>query len=97
RKEFEDSAAYWNKMNIRDCEQKDANEVLFSNDFISAFRTEFGLTPDEAEKGLLGLSAMAAKCNSEVVETSLAEIKKTLIIVGGLSLVASDAFVNAFC
>ncbi|WP_343105497.1 hypothetical protein [Neomoorella humiferrea] len=97
REEFEAAAGEYSKLyrNERPGERKSADEV-FSADFIRAFRTEFGLTPDEAVDGLAELMDLAVERDSVVVETTLGALKKRLTKARGLSLDASKAFIRTF-
>ncbi len=72
-----------------------ADEV-FSSEFIGAFRTEFGLTPDEAVDGFAELMNLAVECDSVVVETTLGDLRRRLTTTRGLSPDATEAFIRTF-
>lgn len=72
-----------------------ADEV-FSADFIEAFQAEFGLTPDEAVDGVAVLMGLAVERNSVIVETTLGDLKASLISAGSLSPAAAQAFIRTF-
>ena len=97
REEFEGAAGEYGKLyrSERPTKRMRADEV-FSADFIRAFRTECGLTPDEAVDGFTELMDLAVECDSVVVETTLSDIKTRLTTVRGLSPGASEAFVRTF-
>jgi len=97
REGFETAAGDYSKLyrSERPGERTRADEV-FSADFIHAFRTEFGLTPDEAVDGLAELMDLAVECDSVIVETTLGDLKTRLTTARGLSPDASEAFVRTF-
>jgi hypothetical protein len=71
-------------------------EEVFSPDYISAFRTEFGLTPDEVLDSSAALMNLALEQNSVVVHTTRGEIKSRLSDGPNLSPRSSQAFINTF-
>lgn len=97
REEFEAAARDYGRLyrSERPVERTRAEEV-FSADFVRAFRTEFGLTPDEAVDGLAALMDLAVERDSVVVETTLEDVKTILTTVGGLSRDATEAFIRTF-
>lgn len=97
REEFEAAARDYSKLYRRErpVERTRAEEV-FSADFIRAFRTEFGLTPDEAVDGLAELMDLAVERDSVVVETTLEDLKTRLTTTRGLSRDATEAFIRTF-
>ena len=97
REGFEAAAGDYSKLyrSERPGERTRADEV-FSANFIHAFRTEFGLTPDEAVDGLAELMDLAVECDSVIVETTLGDLKTRLTTARGLSPDASEAFVRTF-
>lgn len=94
---FEGAASEYSKLyqNERPGERKRADE-MFSADYIRAFQSEFGLTPDDAVDGFAELLELAVECDSVVVETTLGELKTRLTIARGLSPDASQAYVRTF-
>jgi len=72
-------------------------EDVFPSGFVPAFRTEFGLTPDEAVDGLGALMDLAVKLDEAVVETTLGSLKASLTASSRLSPEAADAFLRTFC
>lgn len=97
REGFEGAAQEYSKLyrNEHPAERTRADEV-FSDDFISAFRAEYGLTPDEAVDGLAELMDLAVESETIVVETTLSDIKTRLTSGRGLSSDASEAFIRTF-
>ena len=97
REKFEGAAEEYVKLYRieRPGERTRADEV-FSADFIRAFRSEFGLTPDEVVDGFTELMELAVERDSVVVQTTLGDLKKRLTIARGLSPDASEAFVRTF-
>ncbi len=76
--------------------QRTRADEVFSADFIRAFRTEYGLTPDEAIDGFAGLMDLAVECDSVVVETTLGDLQTRLTKGYNLSADASKAFICTF-
>jgi hypothetical protein len=97
REELEGAAGEYGKLyrGERPAKRRRADEI-FSADFIRAFRTEFGLTPDEAVEGFAELMDLAVACDSVVVETTLGNMKSQLTTARGLSSKASEAFIRTF-
>jgi hypothetical protein len=97
REEFEEAAGEYSKLyrNKPPSVRLRADEV-FSADFIQAFRTEFGLTPDEALDGTAALMNLVLEYNNVIVETTLGEIKARLTTGNYLSPDSSEAFVRTF-
>ena len=97
REEFESAAGRYSELypNKAPGERKQFNE-MFSSEFVSAFRTEFGLTLDDAVNGVGELMDLAVECNSVVVETTLGDIKARLTSNRDLTPDACEAFVRAF-
>ncbi len=95
--EFEGAARDYERLyrNEQPNEPLRAEDVL-SVDFIQAFETEFGLTPDEAMDGVAALMDLAVEHDSVVVETTLRELIRWLITVGGLSPETAQVFIRAF-
>ena len=95
RERFEIAAEGYNKLYQRKQPGKRTRaDEVFSNDFIRAFWTEFGLTPDEAVDGSAELMDLAVEFDRVVVETTLGDLKKRLTKVRGLSIDASEAFIR---
>ena len=69
---------------------------IFPSGFISAFRAEFGLTPDEAVDGFSELMELAVECDSVVVETTLGNIRSRLTTRRDLTPNACKAFIRTF-
>lgn len=97
REEFEGAARDYTKLyrHKRPGARTRADKV-FGTDFITAFRTEFGLTPDEAVDGLAELMDLAVECDKVVVETTLGALRTRLTKVRGLSPDACQAFLRTF-
>jgi hypothetical protein len=97
REGYEAAAGDYSKLyrSERPGERTRADEV-FSANFIRAFRTEFGLTPDQAVHGIAELMDLAVERDSVVVETTLGDLKTRLTAGRGLSPDASKAFVRTF-
>jgi hypothetical protein len=70
-------------------------DEIYSAGFITAFKAEFGLTPDETVDGLSELMDLAVECNSVVVETTLGNLRERLLR-RGLSPDICHAFVKTF-
>ena len=95
--EFEAAAENYSKLYQKEnTDKRTRADEVFSADFIRAFLTEFGLTPDEAVDGFAELMDLAVECNNVVVETTLGDLKARLIKTRGLSPEASEAFVRTF-
>ena len=71
-------------------------DEVFSPEFIGAFRTEFGLTPDDVMDGLEQLMELAVERESIVVETTLGDIRNRLTGGGGLTSDTCEAFIQTF-
>ena len=71
-------------------------DEIFSSDFVNAFQTEFGLTPQDVSNGFSAYADLAIECDSVVVETTLGDIKAKLIANRGLSPDVCDRFINTF-
>ena len=69
---------------------------IFPSAFSSAFRAEFGLTPDEAVDGFSELMELAVECDSVVVETTLGNIRSRLTARRDLTSDACKAFIRTF-
>lgn len=97
REEFEVAAGQYHKLyeEERPSNRTRADEV-YSSDFISAFKTEYGLTPDETIDGFAELMDLAVEQDSVVVETTLGDIRKRLNVNRGLSSDIREAFICAF-
>lgn len=97
REEFEGAAGDYSKLYRRErpVERTRADEI-YSTEFISAFNTEFGLTPDEAVDGLAELLDLAVECDSVVVETTLGTLRERLTVKRGLTPEACQAFLSTF-
>lgn len=97
REEFEGAVADYNKLyrSERPGVRKRAEEI-FRDDFICAFSTEFGLTPDEAVDALAELLELAVEHDNVVVETTLGGIRTRLISNRGLSPDATESFIRTF-
>lgn len=97
REGFEGAAQEYSKLyrNEHPAERIRADEV-FSDDFISAFRAEYGLTPDEAVDGLAELMDLAVESENIVVDTTLGDIKTRATSGRGLSSDATEAFIRTF-
>jgi hypothetical protein len=97
REEFEGAAGEYGKLYRSEYPAKRTRtDEVFSANFIRAFRTEFGLTPDETVNGFAELMDLAVECDSVVVETTLGDVKTRLTTARGLSPDASEAFVRTF-
>ena len=95
--EFESAAGKYSEW-YRDRSPGERKRVgeLFPSQFISAFRTEFGLAPDDAVGGLAELMDLAVECDSLVVETTLGNIRARLTTRRGLTTDACKAFIRTF-
>ena len=69
---------------------------VWSGEFIRAFQTEFGLTPNDVRKCFAGLADMAVERDCLVVETTLGNIRKRLTIQYGIAPDSCDAFIQTF-
>ena len=69
---------------------------IFSSEFFTAFRTEFGLTPDDVVDAFVELMDLAFKKDSVVVETTLGRIRNSLATCNNLTADASEAFIRTF-
>jgi hypothetical protein len=97
REEFEEAAGSYARLYQRDAPKKRVSaEDVFSSEFITAFRSEFGLSPDEAIEGFAELMDLAIEQDSVVVETTLGLIKTRLATKRGLSNATCDAFLRTF-
>lgn len=97
REEFERAAGDYSKFYRREKTtiRLRADEI-FKADFINAFNTEFGLTPDEALDGFAELMEFALECDSVVIETSLGRLTERLTHGRGLSPRSCRAFLQTF-
>lgn len=95
--DFETAIGGYNKLYQIDRPNKRTRaEEVFSADFNQAFRTEFGLTPDEAVDGVAELLDLAVECDSVVVEITIGDLKTKLTKTRGLSPDVSEAFIQTF-
>lgn len=97
REEFDDAAASYSSHYDRE-EPKNPirlDEIL-SAEFNSAFKAEYGLTPDEAIDGLVELLELAVECDSHVVETTVAEVTGRLIHSRGMTPEVCEVFLKTF-
>lgn len=97
REEFEGAAGDYSKLYRRErrTERTRADEI-FSAEFINAFKTEFGLTPDEAVDGVAELMELAVEQDSVVVQTTLGTLRNRLTRVRGLASEACQSFLATF-
>lgn len=97
REEFEGAAGDYSKLyqRKRRTERMRADEI-YSTAFNDAFKTEFGLTPDEAVDGFAELMDLAVEQNSVIVQTTLGELRERLIRVRGLSTEACESYLKTF-
>ena len=95
--EFESAAGKYSELyrNKPPGERKRLDE-MFSSEFITAFRVEFGLTSDDAMNGVGELMDLAVECNDLVVETTLDAIKDRLTSNRNLTPDDCKAFFRAF-
>ena len=97
REEFEGAAGDYSKFYRR---EKPTTRVradeIFKADFIKAFQTEFGLTPDEALDGFAELMEFAVECDCVVIETLLGRLVERLTNDRGLSPRSAQAFLQTF-
>ena len=96
-KEFEEAAHKYGDLYQYDppADRKRVDEVL-SSEFVDAFRTEFGLTPDDVMTGLGQLMAWAVERDSIVVDTTCGQTRDILTKEDGLTPAACEAFVRTF-
>ena len=71
-------------------------EEVYSDDFIKAFETEFGISLRDTIEGLGEIFDLAIECDQIVVITTLREIKSRLVSNRGFSYDTIDAFLCAF-
>ena len=95
--EFEKAAEQYDELyRTRAPGERRRIDEIFPSEFISAFRTEFGLTPDEAAGGFAELMDLAVECDSVVVETTLGNIRARLTKRRGLTPDTCKAFILTF-
>lgn len=70
--------------------------ALWSDGFVHAFQSEFGLTPEDVRECLAELVEMATEFDSVIVETSLGDIRKRLTKRGSIPTNVCEAFINTF-
>ncbi len=97
REGFEEAAQKYSELyrNGAPVAGKRADEVLAA-EFISAFRTEYGLTPDDVLVGLERLMSLAVERESVVVGTTLGNVKAELTANRGSTSDACEAFIRTF-
>lgn len=95
--EFQGAADSYSKLykRKRRVERIRADEIYSAN-FNDVFKTEFGLTPDEAVDGFAELMELAVEQDSVIVQTTLGELRDRLIHVRGLSIEACGAYLKTF-
>ena len=97
REELESAAGKYSELyrNEPPSKRRRPHEV-FSSYFVSAFRTEFGISLDDAAEGFGELMDLAVERNSAVVESTLGLIKSRLTSNRDLTADACEAFVRTF-
>lgn len=97
REQFDDAADDYSKLYQRErpAERKRAAD-MYSVDFNNAFKTEFGLTPDNAIDGFAELMDLAVEQNNVIVQTSIGELQNRLIRVRGMSSESCQSFLKTF-
>ncbi|MDD2685855.1 MAG: hypothetical protein PHY62_06840 [Gallionella sp.] len=97
REEFEGAAGDYSRLYQRErrTERKRADDI-YSAEFNNAFKTEFGLTPDEAVDGFAELMDLAVEQNNVVVQTTLGELRERLILRRGISIDACESYFRTF-
>ena len=75
--------------------QPHADEV-FNSDFVDAFKSEFGLTPQDVSEGYSALARLAIDRDCVVVESTLGDIKARLTADRVLTPDACDRFIDTF-
>lgn len=66
------------------------------SEFVSAFQSEFNLTPEDIRECLTELVGMAIEIDGVVVETTLGEIRKRFVGRGRVTSQVCEAFMNTF-
>ena len=82
-----------------DDDQRDPNDSegsVLPHDLVSAFRAEFGLTPEQAGQAMGELIELAILQEDLVVETTVAQVKQRLIENCGYSPSDCDNFLRSF-
>ena len=97
KEEFEDAASEYHKLyqRKRPNNQKRA-EQFYSTEFVSAFTTEFGLSPDESIDGIAELLDLAVELDNVIIEITLGLLQKRLNERRGLSPKAIECFIKTF-
>ena len=97
REKFESAASrYFDLYRTGTTDEQMHVDEIFSFEFIRAFRTEFGLTPEDVRRGFAALMEIAFECDSVVVETTLGDIKAKLISDHGLLPAICERFIRTF-
>ena len=96
REEFERAAGDYDRFYREKPGTRVRADEIFKADFINAFKTEFGLTPDDALDVFGQLMEFAVECNSVVIETSLGKLTERLTWGTNVSLASWRAFLKTF-
>ena len=96
REEYEDAADDYAKLYCQERSKKTRADEIYSQNYLLAFKEEFGLTPDEAIDGLAELFNLAMEYDNNLVEITTANLRDRLIRVRGLSPETCDAFIRTF-
>ena len=80
-------------------EEPEGNEQIsgiFPTDLVNAFQAEFGLSPEQAGRGIIELIDLAILREELVIETTVGQIKRQLITNCGYSQVECGHFLRSF-